>query len=197
MKDKIILLRSTCRSGDFTRRFNCVRGICGGASEVLTMKILTLALGATLLVVFAGCNAVYAQAQTPEAVLQEFYKWYIIAVDDGGDAQPSRKGRKRMAKYVTRRLLKQIATEEDPGADTFVQTQEWDRKWASNIKVSDLVVKGARATAIVTFGSETYPRVAVTLIKAAGTWKIDRVKDATPESQTRPAISPTQQRDSL
>ena len=150
----------------------------------LQMKILTLALGATLLIAVAGHNSAYAQAQTPESVLHEFYKWYIIAVDDGGDAQPHRKGRTTMTKYVTRRLLTQIARKKDPGADTFVQTQEWNREWASNIKVSQLVVKGAVATAIVTFGSETYPRVAVTLAKAVGTWKIDRVKDATPESQT-------------
>lgn len=148
------------------------------------MKILTLVLGATMLTAFAGHSPAYAQAQTPETVLREFYKWYINAIDDGGDEQPSRKGKTTMAKYVTRRLLNQIAKDKDPGADTFVQTQEWNRGWASNIKVSDLLVKGATATAIVTFGSETYPRVAVTLVKAAGTWKIDRVKDATPESQT-------------
>ena len=81
---------------------------------------------------------------------------------------------------MTLRLIKQIERDEDNGAeaDAFLQTQEWNGEWANAVKVSKLVVKGATATAIVTFGTEKYPRIALTLVKVAGIWKIDRVKDA-------------------
>ena len=38
------------------------------------MKILTVALGVTPPIAFAAHNPFYAQAQTPETVLHEFYK---------------------------------------------------------------------------------------------------------------------------
>ena len=146
------------------------------------MKILTMALGAMLMIAFAGNYAAASSARavpnTPESVIKEFYKWYIIAVDANED--PMKKGKATLKKYVTLRLISQIAREEAKGldADSFVMTQEWDKEWANNVTVSKLSVKAATATAIVTFGTENYPRVAVTLVKAAGIWKIDRVKDA-------------------
>ena len=64
-------------------------------------------------------------------------------------------------------------------ADAFLQTQEWDKAWADNANVSNVRVNGSTATAIVTFDATTnYPRVAVTLVKEAGNWKIDRVKNS-------------------
>ncbi len=146
------------------------------------MKILTVALGAMLVIAFVGNYAAASAAQvasnTPESVIKEFYKWYINAIEDGPD--PFKKGKTTLKKYVTLRLINQIARDEAKGfdADSFVMTQEWDKEWANAVKVSKLVVKGAMATAIVTFGTEKYPRIALTLVKVAGIWKIDRVKDA-------------------
>ena len=147
------------------------------------MKILTMALGAMLMIVFVG-NFAAASSQrvalgTPESVIKDFYKWYINAIEDGPD--PFKKGKTTLKKYVTLRLINQIARDEAKGldADAFVMTQEWDKEWANNITVSKLNIKGTTATVIVTFGTLlNYPRVAVTLVKAAGIWKIDRVKDA-------------------
>ena len=113
---------------------------------------------------------------SPGAVIKNFYYWYINAVEAGTD--PFKKGRATLQKYVTLRLIRQIERSETD-ADTFLQSQEWDKAWAENANVSNVRVKGATATAIVTFDAATnYPRVSVTLVKVAGVWKIDRVKNA-------------------
>ena len=130
----------------------------------------------TLFANVATVTASRADVKSPETVLQEFYKWYIIAVDNGTD--PMKGARTTLKKYVTLRFINQVARDEELGADAFVQTQEWDKEWANHVTVSNLKVKATTATAIVTFGSSDYPRVSVTLVKAAGVWKIDRVKEA-------------------
>lgn len=124
-------------------------------------------------------SAARSDVNTPEAVIQELYKWYIVAVDGGTD--PMKSARTTLKKYVTLRLINEIVRDDAKGlleADSFVQTQEWDKEWANHVTVSKLNVKATTATAFVTFGSPDYPRVAVTLVKAAGIWKIDRVKIA-------------------
>ena len=134
----------------------------------------------TIFIIAAANPAVNAQtgAGSPGAVIRNFYKWYIEAVDDGLD--PFKQGKATLKKYVTARLIAQITRMEAKGldADYFMQTQEWDRAWADNIDVPKLTGTRSTGTAIVTFGNDNYPRVAVTLVKAAGIWKIDRVKDA-------------------
>ncbi|HEV8590588.1 MAG TPA: hypothetical protein VGQ55_00685 [Pyrinomonadaceae bacterium] len=95
-------------------------------------------------------------AKSPGAVIKNFYFWYINAVEAGTD--PFKKGRAMLQKYVTLRLIKQIERSETD-ADTFLQTQDWDKAWADNADVSNGRVNGATATAIVTFDAETnYPR---------------------------------------
>ncbi|MEP6789073.1 MAG: DUF3828 domain-containing protein [Acidobacteriota bacterium] len=148
------------------------------------MKTLTLTFSTVLLIAFAEHILVNAQTRMPETVLKDFYQWYIRAVDVGPD--PFRRSKPTMRKYVTVRLMEQIARDEARGldADSFVMTQEWDADWAKHVTVSELSIKGAKATAIVTFGKDNYPRVAVTLVKVAGIWKIDRVRDAVVEVPT-------------
>jgi hypothetical protein len=116
---------------------------------------------------------------SPGAVIKNFYEWYIRGIDAGTD--PFVKGRKTLLKYVTLRLVKQIERAEARGADVdvFLYTQEFDATWADGANVSYVRVKGATATAIVTFDAATnYPRVRVTLVKEAGVWKIDGVKNS-------------------
>lgn len=116
---------------------------------------------------------------SPGAVVKNFYEWYIRAIDAGTD--PFAKGRKTLLKYVTLRFVKQIERAEASGADfdVFLYTQEFDSAWADNATVMSVRVKAATATAIVSFDATTnYPRVKVTMVKNAGIWKIDGVKNA-------------------
>jgi len=140
-------------------------------------KFLNLTLCSILLFICFGFSAVpNALAQSsPEAVIKAFYNGYIRAIGKGTDPLGKTS---TLKKYLTARLIKeQTAFEAREGADYFVQSQEWGDNWENNFTVSKLVIKGAAATAIVTF-PEGYPRVKLTLRKEAGAWKIDRVQNA-------------------
>src|ERR1700682_94228 len=143
-------------------------------------KARRLCLAAVLMPMLIATSFTEAPAQTstPESVIRSFYKWYIGAIDGGAD--PLKEGKTILRRYVSLRLIRQIVRDEANGldADEFLQTQEWDKAWADNVRVSKLAVKGEAATAIVTFNREEYPRVLVTLVKDAGVWKLDKVKNA-------------------
>lgn len=141
------------------------------------MKRLCMISGLFLLL--ASVGPMQVAAATPETVIKDFYKWYINTVEAGID--PFKKGRPTLQRYVTLRLIRQIERAEANGsdADAFIQSQEWDAAWANSVLVSNLISKPAIVTAIVTFDKATsYPRVQVTLVKDAGVWKIDRIKNA-------------------
>ena len=150
------------------------------------MKHLAFGLSVTLAVAVAASpvNAQSAGAprkaiQPPEAVVQEFYQWYIRSIGRGID--PFKQGRATLRKYVTLNLLRDVErTELD--ADYFFQSQEWDNEWEKSVSVSRPEVRGAVATAIVTFNAAAYPRVMVTLRREGGVWKIDRVREARVET---------------
>ncbi|MEP6947094.1 MAG: DUF3828 domain-containing protein [Acidobacteriota bacterium] len=144
------------------------------------MKFLAITFAMILAVgsVENSVAAVRADTKTPDAVIKAFYTWYINSID--AEIDPFVKGRATLRKYVTLRLIKQIEREEENGAeaDAFLQTQEWSSGFVESMTVSKAVVKGTAATAIVSFGKVEYPRIAVSLTKEAGVWKIDQVKNA-------------------
>ncbi|MEP7075967.1 MAG: DUF3828 domain-containing protein [Acidobacteriota bacterium] len=134
----------------------------------------------TLFALTAGQTsaAMRSDPKTPDEVIRVFYKWYITAIDGGTD--PFTKDRTTLKRYVTQRFITQIERDEKNGfdADELLQTQDLEKEWADSVNVSKISIRGASATAIVTFGTENYPRVTVTLLKEAGVWKIDRVRNA-------------------
>jgi Protein of unknown function (DUF3828) len=119
-------------------------------------------------------------ARSPEVVLKEFYKWYIHSVSHQID--PLKAGKATLRKYVTLRFIRVIERNEKLpegegfDADYFLQTQEDSSVTDRNISVSNVAVRGATATAIVTF-DDGYPKVKVSLSKEGGVWKIDNVED--------------------
>ncbi|MDQ6785897.1 MAG: YbjP/YqhG family protein [Acidobacteriota bacterium] len=139
------------------------------------MKILILALSAAFAICFTGNSASAQTAQTPEAVVRDFYNWYIHSISHNIS---SKKDKTTMKKYVTASVIQEIPRFESKNeADYFMQSQEWGDDWENKFTVSKAIVKGATATTIVTF-PEGYPRVKVTLLKEAGAWKIDKVQNA-------------------
>ena len=143
-----------------------------------------------LLLIVALCSTSVAAQRTtasspmersPEIVLREFYKWYIHSISRNVD--PLKAGKATLKNYVTLRFIRVIERNdklpegEGFDADYFLQTQEDSSVTAKNIVVSNVAVKGATASAVVTF-DEGYPRVRVSLIQEGGAWKIDNVKNA-------------------
>jgi hypothetical protein len=156
------------------------------------MKLLNMALFFALIV--ALCSAVvvaqHSTASTPavrspEIVLKEFYKWYIDSINHYKKAtNPYEGGRALLKKYVTRGFLRAIERNEKLSedadafdADYFLLDQDTSGFSEKNVSVSKVVIKGATATAIVTFGNT----VKVSLVQEDGAWKIDKVKNESGE----------------
>jgi hypothetical protein len=153
------------------------------------MKLLNMTLFFAL-IVSLGSTSVAAQHSTtstpavrsPEIVLKEFYKWYIHSIQHYKKATgPFEGGMATLKKYVTLRYIR--ATERNEklpegegwDADYFLLDQDTSGFSEENISVSKVVIKGATATAIVTFYQAGM--VKVSLIQEGGVWKIDKVKN--------------------
>ncbi|MDQ3818095.1 MAG: YbjP/YqhG family protein [Acidobacteriota bacterium] len=152
---------------------------------------ICLALALFSLVAVQHSIAAAQAAQSPEALLKEFYTWYIHVNFQNLDPL---KGNARAAfgKYVTARFIREIDRNEKLpegesfDADYFLQTQDplpgpdssyREDEWLKSMAVSSVAVKGMTATAVVTF-FKGYPTVKVSLLKEGGVWKINNVKDA-------------------
>ena len=118
-----------------------------------------------------------AQERAPDAVVRDFYKWYVESLAANRD--PFTAGRAELKRYATDRLLREIdkaRKADDVGADPFLDAQDFDDAWAKNVAVSKPTIKGDVATADVTLkGPEMGThKLRVTLKQENGTWKIDR-----------------------
>ncbi len=116
-------------------------------------------------------------AAKPEAVIREFYKWYVQTVS--ANRSPMMDEPAKLKRYATAGMLRRIdklAKDQELGADPFLQAQDSDEAWAKNIKVSDPKIAGNVATAKVELkGREMTHKLAVTLRQESGAWKIDKV----------------------
>jgi hypothetical protein len=153
------------------------------------MKLLNMALFFALILALCSTSvgaqhstASTAAVRSPEIVLKEFYKWYIYSINHYKKATaPFEGGMATLKKYVTLRFIR--ATERNEklpegegwDADYFLLNQDTSGFSEKNITVSKVVIKGATATAIVTF--DQADMVMVSLIQEGGVWKIDKVKN--------------------
>lgn len=135
-----------------------------------------------LLILFAFAGSLFfaaelqAQTASPEAVIKAFYNGYINEMNK--KREPLDKS-SPIKKYLSAQLTptKIKSFENKTEADYFFQSQEFFDDWENKFTVSKPAVKGATASAIVTFPGE-YPRVKVTLVKEKGEWKISNVQNA-------------------
>lgn len=109
---------------------------------------------------------------SPEAVVREFYGWYLKA----GLPQPKRSNLPTFRKYNTQGFLKRAM---DPNVDSvlFIDAQDLDETWANNFSVGTATIHGRTATTEVTLtGQKVHYTLSVTLRQESGAWKIDGVK---------------------
>jgi hypothetical protein len=164
----------------------------------LISQAVCLALTVTIfsaLVIARSATASSPEVSPPGALIEEFYKWYIHSVAHQVD--PLKAGKPTLKKYVTRRLIlkiEKLAREMASGgydSDYFLEAQgrypdspDLEDVWTRNISVSGVVVRGATATAVVSFGDNgELARERVSLIQEGGVWKIDNVKAIYPQSK--------------
>jgi hypothetical protein len=132
---------------------------------------------AALLACLAPASPAGAYAQTPEgpeAVVRDFYAWYVGSLDR--EDYNALKRRREALRYLTpefhRRAPRVIAREM---VDIFICTQDWQPGWGNDLDLSTGPVRGPRAqvTATFNYGPENRARVRLSLVRVAGAWRID------------------------
>ena len=121
-----------------------------------------------------GANA----AKTPEETIRAFYHWYMSALIAG--KSPFQSKDSKLKQFVTERFLNEIdktyKENNGLGADPFIQAQDFDNGWKSNIIVTKLKTTGSTATAKVELkGKGLSRKLSVSLVREQDTWKLDQV----------------------
>ena len=141
--------------------------------------------------VFAGTQIVYAAdgvtpapAATPEAAVRLFYPWYLGEMMMGRTPLTE----ERMQDYVAQDTLRDItiamsfsnAGSKGVAKDYFLQTRDYYDDWADYIAVSEVTIAGDTASTLVALGdpAQGTKRLALTLVREGGGWKISRVNEA-------------------
>jgi hypothetical protein len=116
----------------------------------------------------------------PAKTIRSFYHWYVTVLISNQDPM---KNRAEMKRFVTDRLRneieKMVKGPDGLDGDYFVDAQDFDNKWAKSISVSNVNIRGAKATAdVLLTGSDTRmnKRLSLDLVNDGGTWKIDKVQ---------------------
>ena len=133
------------------------------------------------LAIFASARAAEpAIASDPANTIRSFYHWYVTVLISNQDPM---KNRAEMKRLVTDRLRseidKMVKGPDGLDGDYFVDAQDFDNKWAKSISVSNVKIRGTKATADVLLagGDETMnKRLSLDLVNGGGAWKIDKVK---------------------
>ncbi len=129
-----------------------------------------------IVVSFGGVNG--QSNKTPEGRVQNFYSWYLKAINEERDPA---KDRTVMRSHLSAKLGKWFYSKagQDLDADYFVGSQEWNEKWADNVNIGELTINRTTATVNISLGAASddwVMRLRIGLVKEGTTWKIDRVK---------------------
>lgn len=115
----------------------------------------------------------------PSDTIRSFYHWYVPLLTTNHDPM---KNRAAMKRFVTDRLLneieKMVKGPDGLDGDYFVDAQDFDNKWAKNIAISNVTIRGTKATAdvLLTGSGEMNKQLSLDLVNTGGAWKIDKVK---------------------
>ena len=114
-----------------------------------TFKTVYFALVISVLVISRS----YSAAGTPADAVRMFYSWYVHEILNG--AKPLNQEHTELRKFVTERLLTEIATRHKSAGgvelDPFFNTREIDPEWGKNVAIGNLYVgRIARLNVILT-----------------------------------------------
>jgi hypothetical protein len=117
-----------------------------------------------------------SSAISPEAVVKEFYRWYIDKLNKNRD--PLTREKAALRNYLTPEFFRKAPKLiEQTDADAFICAQDWDKDWGRNVAISRLQVQGTVATMNITLSGKIIKRhrLRVKLKQLAGLWKIDKI----------------------
>jgi len=118
---------------------------------------------------------------SPEDTLRGFYKWYLHELN--AERSPNWTSAKVSAISSSRlRTWFRSKAGREWDADYFIDAQDYDKDWETNIAISAPAITGHRADVTVTLGPKTpAPNsigqrvLKIKLVKESGGWKIDHV----------------------
>jgi hypothetical protein len=146
--------------------------------ERFRRTIFGLLLGAMLCFSALVSAANVSTHTSPEDVLKSFYSWYIRDVQ--AMKIPILNDRTTLKTYVSSRRIGQVDQLIKTGeydADYFTKSQDVMDDWAENIAISNVEIKGNKATAIVVLGVASPWKLKAYIVSARGQWRIERVED--------------------
>ncbi|MBC7932071.1 MAG: DUF3828 domain-containing protein [Rubrivivax sp.] len=113
-------------------------------------------------------------SSNPEAVTRRFYAWYLGRLNK--DDWDPLKRRREALKYLDARFYRRAPGLMGHGdADIFICAQDWMKEWADKFTVAPAVVRGRKATTIVTLPVKEGEQIRIKLMlrRAGGIWKIE------------------------
>ena len=134
-----------------------------------------------LLVIAIGGFSIAAQTanSTPEVTIKNFYAWYVREISKNKfplSQQPT-----KLKQFITVRCYKENKRAYDKNefdADYFIAAQDYDEKWATNVKVTNVKIVGNRASAsVILDGKGNFDsKLKLKLVKEKDVWKIDVIQ---------------------
>lgn len=129
----------------------------------------------SFLVVMLGSLAVLAQS-TPQTTIKKFYSWYVREISK--NKFPLTEQPTKMKQFITARCYnenKKAYDNNEFDADYFISAQDFDERWATNVKISNVKINGNKATAnVVLDGKGSFDsKLKLKLVKEKSVWKID------------------------
>lgn len=122
-----------------------------------------------------------APAKSPEATVEEFYKWYVHSLRQ--KREPLEDDEAGLKKYVNAALIdklkKQMNSSNGPDVDYFLKAQDYLDEWETNVSTTKGMVADTVATITVSLEAKDTVRphkLKVTLLKENGEWKISKVE---------------------
>lgn len=136
-------------------------------------KIFTLLLACILTCFNQFASA--AETLAPDATVAAFYKWYLHSVNMS--IYPVSDERKKLARFVSKALIKEIDDGAGEDADYFTKAQDDFSDWEDSITIKKTNIDRNTATVIVAIGSTkaSYQEMKVVLRKEGRCWKIRKV----------------------
>lgn len=146
-------------------------------------RIILALLAVSLWCVTQFASAQQASAVTAleaEVVATEFYGWYLESL--AADSEPLTTGRKQLATYVAKDLLREIDRQRrSPDGipeDYFLKAQDYLDEWKSIRVSSKPTRRGTSIVVTVTLGADPESRrsLKLTMIQESAAWKIRTVR---------------------
>lgn len=148
---------------------------------------LPLLAGAVLAMTAPLATACANPAPSPAAptigadiVARDFYRWYVgLMAHDKEAGDDPRTYARYVATPLRARIQRQIDSPDGMDVDYFIKTQDYLDDWIAHVSATPARTQGATAQTIVTLGAgREATRLAVSLTREGGQWKIAAVKRA-------------------